>query len=150
MLILSFLVAAFAVLLLFLALLVAHRTPMPKLSQPGMLWWPGVVILFAAPVLAVMPQYMTYSDCEARCDVIDGRPVDIEYAKNVAKDYASCVKNSVSEVRRTNEEMKLKDPEIDVEAVVAAARPGAEETCFDLVAGTCVNLCYDPTEGLGE
>jgi len=150
MLIVSIFVAAFAVFLLFLALLVAHRTPMPKLSQPGMLWWPGVLILLLAPVVAVMPQYMKYSDCETACNVIDGRQAEIEYAEKVAKDYASCVKNSLSEVRRNAVERNADGASIDVEQAVKDAQAGAEDTCFSLVVGTCVNLCYDPTQGLGE
>jgi len=150
MLILSILVAGFALLLIFVALLVAHRTPLPQLRHPGILWWPGIGLLFFAPLVAVAPQYLDHNRCQSACEVIDGRATDKPYAENVATEYASCVKNSLNEVRDNAAKKNEDGGTIDIEQEVARSTAGVEVVCYDLVVGTCVQGCYNPDPVPGE
>jgi hypothetical protein len=144
MLILSLLIAGFALLLIFVALLVAHRTPLPQLSHPGIFWWPGIGLLFFAPLLAVAPAYVSYNSCERDCDVLDGRATDKQYAEGVAEGYASCVKNSLLEVETNALEANADGGTLIVDDELKKARPGVEQVCVDLVVGTCISSCYSP------
>ncbi|MBX2799448.1 MAG: hypothetical protein KTR31_17365 [Myxococcales bacterium] len=137
-------VALAGLALLALALLVAHKSPLPPMRRPGLFWWPALMLMAAALFLLLAPPTVRYTQCEATCDLAVQGEVSEEYTVDVKADYESCAKSSVAEMRR-NGMKRLSDGEaLDVDAMVAGGTPGAEEVCLDIALSRCVSTCYRP------
>ncbi len=131
-----------------------HKTPVPAIRRPEILWVPGITLVLFSGMLFLAPYWLDYSRCEVACDALEGPPAGTGWAArwntSVSGEYATCVTNGVAEVRRTAEELARTDPSVNVAVEVALAEPAAREVCSKMAVGRCVARCFrrdQDTEG---
>lgn len=133
-------------LLLLIAYVSAHKTPLPPVPGAVYLWWPGLVLVGLSVGVATLPGVLLLRECSAACDVLGGAPVTHPAAKDVAATYEGCVRNGLEGVRRdvTEKNKKPGATRVDVDAAVKEADPGVRELCAEMALSTCVAACTEP------
>ena len=143
----AILVALFALALMGLGWLVGHRTFLPAMSQPGLLWWPGLGLLLVALLIAVLPSYFRYTTCEWSCDLNEGKAEANEINERFLREYDDCVGATIESARRRAIEQVEGGADLDLDQVVKTATLDAAAACTSLTTGRCVRFCYAPEEG---
>ena len=141
------LVLLMSLFLMGVAWLTAHRTILPHMRKPGILWWPAIGLLFLSPIVAISGNVVTYSRCERECAVSEGGTPEHPYAEPVPKAYESCVSSGLNEIKRNAIERMKAGADLDPEALAKESEPDTRRVCRDMAEGACVAACYDPEAG---
>jgi hypothetical protein len=125
---------ALAVILLAVAWLAGHRTPLPHGLNPGWFYFPSGGLVLVAGLMFLLPSLGAWNGCADQCDA------EIpEIKAQIDRCVSSAVASAVSEARRRNENMT----EADFAALRERKTPESQTTCENLIVNTCVTTCFD-------
>ncbi|MFT4625335.1 MAG: hypothetical protein ACI8PZ_004003 [Myxococcota bacterium] len=142
----SLLLLLLGVVVLSFVYAAGHKTPLPRLSRPEILWIPGLGLLVAASLVYITPSVFQYNRCVNACDAMEGVPGGYEWAAEfnsmVPAEYKQCVDGSTTDRKSQLVKMLENDPSLDVQSLLEAEKPDIWFNCHNIVVGRCVRRCY--------
>ena len=143
----SLLLLTLGVLVLSFVYTAGHKTPLPRLSRPEILWIPGLSLLVLAAIVYLTPAVLAYNQCDDACDAMESVPLGFEWASAfnsvVPEEFKQCVDGSTTDRRAQLTKMLDFDPSLDIDATLEAEAADIRLNCSNIVVGRCVRRCYD-------